>query len=297
MAPNLKTVSKRLLIAVVFIAVVGGAWVMAQMQGNGEGSSAGPIAAPKREIETKPWDGSAVRQYTATFIHGRQTIDLQRINYSGLHLPSATVDVTFLTPRTGGNVPAFVRPQTFNLVSPTGKVWMPQVSSQPAGPNTLVRLRFTKIPTARLGNQELVLFITKIPKGRFSLTLMPPRPPAGHSYAEAKPPTPKVSPAVSAQVKKGVQAWAKAWRTGNAATYCQTLSTQAVRALGGVSRCRANYRARLRGNAPGKVVVTKLTPNGKQVVATIEVTRKQKSTSRVAFVKQGSTYRYLRHLQ
>lgn len=289
--------SKRLIIAVAFIAVVGGAWVMAKSQGGAPTSTDGPIEAPERQIETKPWDGSAVRQYTTTFIHGRQTINLQRINYSGLNLPGAVVDISFTTPRTGsGNLPAFVRAQTFNLVSPTGKIWSPKVSSQPVGPDALIRLRFEKIPTNRLGSEELVLFIAKTTSGRFSLTLIPPRPPAGHSFTEDRVPKPTVSPAVSSQVKKGVQAWAKAWRSRNAATYCSALSTQAVLSLGGVTRCHADYRSRLRSNVPGKVIVTKLAPNGKQVIATIQVTRQQKTTLRVAFVKQGSSYLYLRHL-
>jgi hypothetical protein len=177
-----------MIISVGFVVLVAGAWVWAKSQKTT--TPPAQTSTVKVDTKAKPWDGVARRDYDVTFIHSGQVLDLSSIGYTGLDHASANVYIVITTPKSSPQTPVFARSTTFQLSSPTGHVWLPQVTTVAltgnGGAFWKVTVKFRGVPTSFLGQGQLTLAIAK-PGGKFALSLIPPPAPAGHRYAEVKP--------------------------------------------------------------------------------------------------------------
>lgn len=177
--------SKRLLIAAGFILFVAAAGAMTLVSGPSTPATQ-PLqraATPKRTVVQKPWNGIAARYYDASFIHSGQVLNLRKMGFTGLDRPSASASFAFTTDRIPTGVPRFVRSENFTLVSENGRRWLPTLRAALAGAQVKFTLSFVGLPTRQLAAGKLELQIAS-PSGRYALVPLPPRPPAGHGYAE-----------------------------------------------------------------------------------------------------------------
>lgn len=196
---------KRLLLLII-IAVIGGYAAMHFLPGgNKSGGPATTQSAPKIKVKVTPWSGAGTRKYDATFIHsggnsskGPSVISILIISvrFTRLNHALATVSVFMSVPRAAASkrLPSYVQVRSFSAVAPDGTSWSPMLTSSLSGADIHVRLIFRNIPSRAIGaglynrSRAIELNLPK-PGGSFQVALVPPIPPAGHSFAES--PIPK----------------------------------------------------------------------------------------------------------
>jgi hypothetical protein len=175
---------KRLLALLVLVAGAGvGAWTFLSLPAD----EPPPPAEPPSRPQVKPWDGTAERAYNVQFVHEGRSLLLRSAHFAGLDRPTATLKIVLFSGQTrSGKAPAYLRPRLFRMSSLAGGSWTPTLRISPSGGNVRAELSYKGVPTKKLAAGALEIALP-FAEGPHMLALVPPRPPAGHTYAE-KPP-------------------------------------------------------------------------------------------------------------
>jgi hypothetical protein len=182
---------KRLLVFLIIACVAGAAVIYFLPSSNKSSGQTATQAAPKVKVHVKPWDGTGVRNYNAAFIHSGQSLDLISVRFSHLNRALATVSILLSVP--GGaaskHPPRYIQSHYFAATAPDGTSWSPTKTTSLSGADIHIHLLYRNIPSRAIGvglNSQTQAIEVSLPRpgGSFQVALVPPTPPAGHTFAE-----------------------------------------------------------------------------------------------------------------
>lgn len=173
---------KKLLIALVVLGLLGitGYTLLMRKQ---------PAApAPQRKQQTTPkaapWDGTLTRGWNMTVVHAGQQLKFEALSFSGLNTAKAGVTITMTTPKPAdGQPPRWLTVRKFTVRAADGSSWSPALTAAASGDEIVATLTVAGLPTEQLVDGNVGL-IASTPEGPFSVALVPPPAPDGHSYNE-----------------------------------------------------------------------------------------------------------------